>query len=362
LRLFVSRLLLLLSIFAMAATTSCSICDCDRGEIEWAAPANDNHLLLAGLSSKDLAPGGDSCDRLIWKRRNGTFRMALLKNADKTQPVLNRSRRKLHLSPDHKTGYYLYGNSTTEILDSFCDGLRWSQLQKMRWDDYAKDVTVTDPPVYRYISIIQNGVYDQGPLAGCVFVHVRYSHSDGYMAPAIEGIVLDPRLALKDFSKIDPVRTRYSIKAPELDLRSVLDTEFEMLEAYKLHALPGSCYLVDRHSFEFYFAPSLKFDKIGDVQTEENGQRVDFESRSLSTVAGLVGFVAAPYCVVQASLRSPPLGCFSLDKSFALVTFVAACVMCSQTVYEPKELVAHLGACVDAGFEAQLHFKNVKEK
>ena len=344
----------------------CCVCREREELIEWAVPARDNLLLLANLPAQDLAPGGDTPERLIWKRRHDVFTLVLLKNADKAQPILNRvfecTDCRPHLRPDHLTGYYVYGESTRTILSSFCDSLVWTPVQRIGANGFGVDVSASGdrPPVYRYTSEIRNTMfYKKGhELAGCVIVHVRYTHSDvRYMPPAIEGVVLDLRLALKDFSKLDSIRTRHSSKASELDCRSVLDTEWEMLDTYKLHALPGSSYLVNKHRFEAYFAPAMKYHYSSCLT---GNVTKDFESRNPIAVAGLVGFVLAPYCVAYASLKPVPKGSFRVQESIVIVTFVVACVKCSQMFYDPMELISHLSSCFDVDLNAELHSENTE--
>jgi len=349
------------------ALPACPVCREPEELVEWAVPANDNHLLLADLSPRDLGPGGDTPERLIWKRRHDVFTLVLLKNADKARPILNRvfecTDCGLHLRPNHLAGYYVYGESTRAILSSICDSLVWTSAKRISSNGYGVDVSTTDdrPPVYRFTSEIRNNMfYKTGhELAGCVILHVRYAHSDvRLMPPAIEGVVLDFRLARKDFTKLDSTRIRYSSQASEhLDCRSVLDTEWEMLEAYKLHALPGSSYFVNEHAFETHFAPALKYLYTSYLT---GGVTKEFESRNPVAVSGLVGFVAAPYCVAYASLKPVPKGSVSLDKSIVIVTFVVACVKCSQMFYDPKELIPHLNSCFDVDLNAELHSENTE--
>jgi len=351
---------------------------CPTCNAEPAVPANDNHLLLSGVDRQDLTLSEDSdCpDRLIWRRRSESFELALIKNADGTRPLLNRVAgpdSRLHLDPAHKEGYYLFGKNLFEIFDSICDGYRWNEEEVLFNSDGPRFYTALgDTPVHRYVTVVPNPCwYVEGrvpQLVGCYIVHLRYTHVEAdpdVHPPAIEGIVLNPRLALEDISKFDLDRPSHCDELPELHLRSVLGCYWDFSDAYSRHALPGSSYLVDVCAFRRWtMASDYKFFKISD---HCSGSQT-FESNDPITVAGLVGFVLAPYC--QALARVAPLTLKPLTfrkllknpaaaAKLSYLQFFARCVKCPwQDFIDIHALIHHLCLCFDVDFVAALYSRN----
>jgi len=350
---------------------------CPTCNAEPAVPANDNHLLLSGVTRQDLSLSEDlgDPDHLIWRRRKESFRLALVKNADRTRPLLNRVAgpgSRLHLDPAHNEGYYLFGKSLNDVCESICDGYRWNnpEIISEGADFY---VALGDTPIHRYVTVVPNPCFyveHRVPqLVGCYIVHVRYSHVDAdpdVHPPAIEGIVLNPSLALADISKFDPDWPSHSDELPELHLRTVLGCYSDFSDAYTRHALPGTTYLVDGRAFERWIYAHSEYDFFNVGKTKA-GAPV-WQSTNPTTVAGLVGHVLAPYCSVRVRLTPPELlktafrnwkkrnpGVAKLSTLF----FAARCVKCSKQLVDGiHDMIHHLSLCFDVDFVALLYSRN----
>ena len=362
----------IISCCSTMASEKCPTCNAEP-----AVPANDNHLLLSGVTRQDLSLSEDlgDPDHLIWRRRKESFRLALIKNADETLPLLNRVAgpgSRLHLDPAHNEGYYLFGKSLSDVRESICDGYRWNNPEIIS-EGANFYVALGDTPIHRIETVVPNPCFyveDRVPqLVGCCILHVRYSHEDvdpDVHPPAIEGIVLNPRWALEDISKFDPDRPSHCDELPELHLRSVLGCYWDFTDAYTRHALPGSTYLVDGPAFRRWtMATIYQFFPIGDTP-RYGGQ--NFESTDPTTVAGLVGFVLAPYCRVVARivpLKSKARTFRKLLKNpaaakLSYVQFGARCVKCVSNAcfVNIHDLIHHLSLCFDVDFVALLYSRN----
>lgn len=340
----------------------CPICKISASEIELAIPANNNHLLLKGCST----PVDNDFDWQMYLHRNESFKLALFKNPDRNRPILNMpgDTRKLHLAPSDKEGYYVCAKTCfgakTCFAESFCDQLRWKKLTQ---DFGTKYVSLCDPPIYRYVSVIENEMVDANSevnqLVGRCIFYVRYSHSNEYTPPGIDEILLNPLIALRHFSKFgfDKIQRQ---DVPELDIRSVLNVESEMSKIYRLHALPGSTYFVNKISFEQSFAPKWKFCKVNDDNRDDCGECFygNFESRKSSTVDSLVGFILAPYCVVHAFLKSTNDFLGRKITKLACVTFAVTCIKCSKDFYNLERLLTHIQNCFSVNLNVEMYSKN----